>query len=138
VTGLPLPRFASLRTDEVNMRTGPGTRYPIDWVLRHKGLPVEIIAEYEIWRRIREPDGAEGWVHKTALTGKRFGLVKATGFDLHDGENQASAIIAHLEKGAVGQISSCTATACKMVFDDAKGWVAKTALWGVYPTETIR
>src|SRR5262245_37242621 len=70
-SGLPLPRFASLRSDEANVRSGPGTRYPIDWVFRRKGMPVEIVAEYENYRKIRDWQGASGWVHQSLLTGKR-------------------------------------------------------------------
>jgi SH3-like domain-containing protein len=74
-TGLPLPRFASLRVSEANMRTGPGTRYPIEWVLRHENTPLEIIAEYDVWRRVRDWEGAEGWIHKSALSGHRSLIV---------------------------------------------------------------
>src|SRR5271170_753120 len=101
-SGLPVPRFASLRSDGVNMRTGPGTRYPIDWVFAREGLPVEIIAEYEIWRRVRDPDGAEGWVHKNALSGKRTAIVTGNLRDMYNGTEPQSAIVAHLEPGTVG------------------------------------
>src|SRR3977135_3649158 len=74
-SGLPLPRFASLRSDEVNVRTGPGTRYPVDWVFKRKGMPVEIVAEYENWRKIRDWQGASGWVHQSLLTGKRSFII---------------------------------------------------------------
>src|SRR4026209_512491 len=70
-SGLPLPRFASLRSDEVNVRTGPGPRYPIDWVFKRKAMPVEIVAEYENWRKIRDWQGASGWVHQSLLSGQR-------------------------------------------------------------------
>src|SRR5262245_5050819 len=70
-SGLPIPRFASLRSDEVNVRSGPGTRYPVEWVFKRKSMPVEIVAEYDIWRKIRDWQGASGWVHQSLLTGKR-------------------------------------------------------------------
>lgn len=135
-SGLPLPRFASLRSNEVNMRTGPGTRYPIDWVFRQQGLPVEITAEYDIWRRVRDPEGAEGWVHKSALSGKRMAVVSSA-HDLHAESNEQAPVTAHLDKGALGQVMSCTKDWCKMKFEDVKGYLPKADFWGVYPSETF-
>ena len=80
-SGLPFPRFASLRSDEVNVRTGPGTRYPVDWVFKRKSMPVEIVAEYENWRKIRDWQGASGWVHQSLLTGKRSFLISTKAAD---------------------------------------------------------
>src|ERR1700757_4096765 len=82
-SGLPLPRFASLRSDEVNVRTGPGTRYPVDWVFKRKGMPVEIVAEFENWRKNRDLQGASGWVHQSLLTGKRSFLIASKAASLH-------------------------------------------------------
>jgi SH3-like domain-containing protein len=137
---LPLPRFATLRSDEANMRTGPGTRYPIEWVYRHKGLPVEIVAEYDIWRRVRDPDGVEGWFHKTELTGKRSATVTGaagTVRELRDSRDDQSAILAHLQPGAEGQLISCQADWCKLKFDGIKGYLHKSDFWGAYTNETF-
>jgi SH3-like domain-containing protein len=131
---LPIPRFASLRSDEVNMRTGPGMRYPIAWVYKRKGLPVEITAEYDIWRRVRDPEGIEGWISKVELSGKRGALIKAAA-DLREKADDASAVRAHLEPGALGQILSCTPEWCRVKFDEAKGYVKKTAFWGAYSSD---
>jgi SH3-like domain-containing protein len=136
-SGLPVPRFASLRSNEVNLRTGPGTRYPIDWVFTREGLPVEITAEYDIWRRVRDPEGAEGWVHKSALTGKRMGMVTGTSRELRDSTDPQSAIVAHLEPGVVGQIQSCAKDWCKLKFDSVKGYLRKTEFWGAEPGEVF-
>ena len=136
-TGLALPRFASLRSNEVNMRTGPGTRYPIEWVFTHQGLPVEITAEYEIWRRVKDPDGAEGWVHKTALSGKRSGIIIGSLRELRNDSDDKSASVAHLEIGATGQLLSCTKDWCKLKFDGIKGYLHKTDFWGAMPTEVF-
>ena len=136
-SGLPIPRFASLRSDEINMRTGPGTRYPIEWVFTKPGIPVEIIAEYEIWRRVRDPQGTEGWMHKSALSGKRMAIVTGGMRDLHDDANLQSAVVAHLESVAVGQLLSCTKDWCKLKFDGTKGYLPKTDFWGAYPAETF-
>jgi SH3-like domain-containing protein len=140
-SGLPVPRFASLRSNEVNMRTGPGTRYPIEWVFMREGLPVEIIAEYEIWRRVRDPDGAEGWVHKNALSGKRTAIVTGNLRDLLESSDAPTTtrapatIVAHLEPGAVGQILSCTKEWCRLKFEGIKGYLTKSDFWGVEPNE---
>src|ERR1700689_10051 len=96
-SGLPIPRFASLRASDVHLRTGPGTRYPIDWVFTHQGMPVEITAEYEMWRRVRDAEGDEGWVHKNALSGKRFIIVTGGTHELRRDPNSNAAIAAHLE-----------------------------------------
>jgi SH3-like domain-containing protein len=140
-SGLPIPRFASLRSNDVNMRTGPGTRYPIEWVYAHQGLPVEITAEYEIWRRVRDPDGAEGWVHKSALSGKRSVIVTGSLHELYHDADITSPVIAHLEPGSTGQLGSCAALWCKVKFTgengSVKGYLRKTDFWGAYPGEVF-
>ena len=132
---LPLPRFATLRSGDVNMRTGPGTRYPIEWVYGRRGLPVEVTAEYDICRRVRDPEGTEGWVNKTELTGKRGVVITGSSRDLHDGRDDQSAVVAHLETGAIGQLVSCTQDWCKVKFDGVKGYLRKAQFWGAYPNE---
>lgn len=136
-SGLPLPRFASLHTNEINMRTGPGTRYPIEWVYVREGLPVEITAEFEIWRRIRDWEGSEGWVHKGALTGKRTLIVTGSKTSVYEDTDQTSAVKAHVEPGVIGQVLACEAVWCKVRFDDINGYMPKTAFWGVYSNETF-
>jgi len=137
-TGLPLPRFASLRSDEVNMRTGPGTRYPIEWVYRQEGLPVEIIAEFEIWRRVRDWEGTEGWIQKANLTGRRYAIITAAKRDLRSSDDSKSGIVAHLEQGAIGQIERCDKDWCKVKFANIKGYLAKGDFWGAYPAEEFK
>ncbi|MDD4616978.1 MAG: SH3 domain-containing protein [Alphaproteobacteria bacterium] len=134
---LPIPRFASLRSGEVNMRTGPGLRYPIEWVYTRKGLPVEITAEHDIWRRVRDPDGTEGWISKAELTGKRMAIIKEKAKDLLRRRDADSAIEAHLEAGAIAQIVSCGQDWCKLKFDNAKGYLGKADFWGAYPGEVF-
>ena len=136
-SGLPVPRFAALRSGEVNMRMGPGTRYPIEWVLTRQGLPVEIIAEYEIWRRVRDPDGTEGWVHKVSLTGKRSAIVTGVPRELRSDRDDKSAVAAHLEVGAIGQLVSCRLDWCKLKFNGIKGYLHKNQFWGAYPNEVF-
>jgi|GEM_PF-115396 len=136
-SGLPIPRFATIRSGEVNMRTGPGTRYPIDWVLTNKGMPVEITAEYDVWRRVRDFEGSEGWVHKASLSGKRGLVVTTTLRDLREKDKEQSSILAHLEPGAIGELLSCAKLWCRVRFGDIKGYLPKTDFWGVYENETF-
>ncbi len=137
ISGLPVPRFASLRSNDVNMRTGPGTRYPIEWVFTHQGLPVEITAEYEIWRRVRDPEGAEGWVHKSALSGKRAAIITGVIRDLRGDKDDKALVLAHLEVGSTGQLTSCAKDWCKLKFNGIKGYLRKTDFWGAYPNEVF-
>src|SRR4029079_9136536 len=135
-SGLPIPRFASLRSDEVNVRTGPGTRYPVDWVFKRKGMPVEIVAEYENWRKIRDWQGASGWVHQSLLTGKRSFIIPAKPASLHKTPASAAELIAKLEPELTGDIRSCTGDWCRVrVSSGVSGWLERTELWGVYKSE---
>ena len=136
-SGLPIPRFASLRASDVNLRTGPGTRYPIEWVFTHRGMPVEITAEYETWRRVRDAEGDEGWVHKNGLTGVRSAIITGGPHELRQGMEDAGAVAAHLEAGAIGQIVSCSKDWCKLRFDGARGYLRKTDFWGAYAQEVF-
>jgi SH3-like domain-containing protein len=136
-SGLPIPRFASLRASDVNLRTGPGTRYPIEWVFTHRGMPVEITAEYETWRRVRDADGDEGWVHKNGLTGTRSAIVTGSPHELRQSMEEAGPVTAHLEAGAIGQIVSCSKDWCKLRFENVRGYLRKTDFWGAYPGEVF-
>src|SRR6266850_3597962 len=113
-SGLPLPRFASLRSDEVNVRTGPGSRYPVDWVFKRKAMPVEIVAEYENWRKIRDWQGASGWVHQSLLTGKRSFLIASKAASLHKTPSASAEVVAKLEPEVLGEIRSCSGEWCRV------------------------
>ena len=119
------------------MRAGPGTRYPIVWVYARKNLPVEVTAEYDIWRRVRDPEGVEGWVNKNELTGKRNAVVTGSPHELRDGRDDTAAVTAHLEIGALGQLVSCAPDWCKLKFDGVKGYLRKSDFWGAYPNEVF-
>lgn len=132
---LPLPRFASLRGDAANLRAGPGFRYPIEWVYKKRGLPVEITAEYDVWRRVRDPGGTEGWIRKTELTGRRGLIVTGNNGVLRAKADDTSPIRAYLEQGAVGQLIACEKAWCKARFGDVKGYLPKSRFWGAYTEE---
>ena len=136
-SGLPLPRFASLKSDEVNVRTGPGSRYPVDWVFHRKLMPVEIVAEYENWRKIRDWQGASGWVYQGLLSGKRGFIVASKGADLHRTPALSAEIVAKLEPDVMGEIRSCSGDWCRVSAPGVSGWIERTKIWGVYKSEPI-
>jgi SH3-like domain-containing protein len=137
-TGLPVPRYASLRSDEVNMRSGPGQRYPVEWVYKRKGMPVEITAEFDTWRRIRDVHGAEGWVHQTNLSGKRILLVVGKTLQPIFRKNEANSTLrGQAEPGVQGKAVKCDEQGCKIELDGIKGYMKRESLWGLYPLEKI-
>jgi SH3-like domain-containing protein len=137
--GLPIPRFVSLRTNPINLRTGPGVRYPVDWVYVRRNLPVEVVGEFDTWRRIRDQDGAEGWVHQSMLSGKRTAVVRGGTQALRRNGEDASDAEATVESGVVVNVLRCpTGLAyCRVEAGGAQGWLKREALWGVYPGETV-
>jgi len=139
VTGFPLPRFASLRTDEVNLRRGPGTRYPIDWVYKRRDLPVEIEREFEVWRLIVDPDGTKGWVHQATLSGRRSFIVTGQERVLRHDPSDTAAPVARLKPGVIGRIRSCDAASawCQMQVGDYRGYLKRDEFWGALPDEAI-
>lgn len=134
---LPLPRWATLAAGEVNIRTGPGKRYPIDWVLKKKGLPVEIRQEFENWRLVHEPDGSEGWTHRYMLTSMRNVLVQEKDQPMYANPNVDSRVVARLQKGVIARVKSCQTEWCELKVEDYEGWVPKKVLWGVYSKEIL-
>lgn len=140
-SGLPIPRFVSLKAEKVNVRRGPSSDHPVAWVFNRKGHPVEIVAEFETWRRIRDSDGEEGWILQNMLAGKRTAVMapwrQGQTIPLRDGPNRAGREIAALESGVIGEISSCTGEWCEVTAGGYDGWVEQTQLWGVYPGETV-
>jgi SH3-like domain-containing protein len=143
VTGLPLPRFAALRSDEVNMRSGPGTRFPIEWTYQRRELPVEIVREFELWRRIRDPEGTEGWVHQSTLMGRRSFIVRgAPGSEVmlrRRAEDQAQPV-ARLRPGVVGRLRACEPNNawCEAQIGEFRGHIRRADVWGVGPNEEVK
>lgn len=136
-TGLPVPRFVSLRADKVNMRSGPGVRYPKEWEFQRRGLPVEIIAEFDTWRKIRDYNNAEGWVHRAMLSSNRTVIIKDKVATLYADDSTASKEIARLEPGVIGAIKKCEKHWCRIELDDYKGWIERQYIWGIYKDEII-
>jgi SH3-like domain-containing protein len=140
VSGLPVPRFVSLKADKVNVRVGPSQDQSVRWVYTRAGMPVEIIAEFENWRRIRDWEGAEGWVYHSLLSGKRTAVVvprlKEKLVPLYASANGA-AVVAELQAGVLGALKECTGTWCEFAGKGFDGWIRQDRLWGAYPNEKI-
>jgi SH3-like domain-containing protein len=140
-SGLPVPRFVSLKADRVTVRGGPDKDHDVAWVYTRAGWPVEITAEFENWRRVRDSDGAEGWVYHSLLSGKRMAAVqlksKTDLAPLYQTPDLHSAVTARLQVGVLALVKHCTGTWCQISGDGFAGWVEQSALWGVYPGEKI-
>lgn len=138
-SGLPVPRFVSLKSNQVNVRRGPTVEHQIAWLFKREGLPVEIVAEYENWRRIRDADGDEGWVYHSLLSGRRTAVVAPwdTGklYELHARDNDDSRVTAQLEAGVLATINNCTGAWCRLSGSGFTGWIKQDKLWGAYPGE---
>lgn len=146
-SGLQLPRFVSLKSDRVNLRSGPGTDYPTGWVYRRAGLPLEIIKEFEGWRQIRDAEGVEGWVLQSFLSGRRTGLVlpwerksgtKTPVAPIHASDSRSSTIVANVEAGVIADLHSCDGRWCRISIGQYKGYIEQNKLWGVYEGERIK
>jgi len=141
-TGLPIPRFVSLKANEVNVRRGPGWDHAIAWVFRRAGLPVEIIAEFDVWRQVRDSEGATGWVIGSLLSGRRTVLVapwedKTRILDLHEADDKYSRVAARLSPGVLGDVHGCDGSWCEITAGSVTGYIAQDLVWGAYPGETI-
>ncbi len=140
-SGLAVPRFVSLKTEKVNVRKGPSSDHAVAWVYQAKGLPVEITAEFETWRRIRDADGAEGWILQNMLTGKRTAVVapsrKGSFINLMSSASIESAPLARLASGVQGEIKSCDGIWCRVVASGYDGYLDQNMLWGAYPGEVV-
>jgi len=146
-TGLPVPRFVSLKTDRVNLREGPSKDHRTAWVYQRAGLPVEIVAEYETWRRIRDSEGTEGWVLHSLLSGRRTALIQpwakdSTPIVLLDRPDDRGGVVAQLQPSVVANIKECDGSWCRIVIvlekaRDVDGYIRQEKLWGVYPNEKV-
>ncbi|MGE0006952.1 MAG: SH3 domain-containing protein [Parvibaculaceae bacterium] len=140
-SGLPLPRFVSLKADKINVRRGPSSDHQVAWVYQRKGLPVEITAEFENWRRIRDSDGEEGWVYQSMLSGKRMALVapwrKREAVPMYASPDASSGLVALVKAGVVASLEDCTGDWCQVSASGYEGWIAQPMIWGAYPGERV-
>ena len=140
-SGLPVPRYVSLKSDHVNVRAGPTKENDVTWVYTRPGLPVEITAEFENWRRVRDSEGAEGWVYHALLSGRRTAVVtmksKTELASVYDKPDPQSAVAARLEAGVVTQVKRCQSGWCRVQGNGFDGWIEQQRLWGVYADEKL-
>lgn len=143
VTGLPVPRYVSLKTDRVNLREGPSKEHRTRWVYQRAGLPVEVTAEFETWRRVRDADGTEGWVLHSLLSGRRTALVapwsrnKDEVFPMRGAASEDAVVVARLQPGVVTNVASCANSWCRVSVGNINGFIRQERLWGVYPNEKV-
>ena len=141
-SGLPVPRYVSLKSDRVNLREGPSKDHRTTWIFQRAGLPVEITAEFETWRKVRDSEGSEGWVLHSLLSGRRTGLVTPWKKDgaavtIYKKPDATSNPVAKLEPNVLASIRSCDKTWCRVNGDGFDGFVKQGDLWGVYPNEVV-
>lgn len=136
-SGLPLPRYVSIKGNPVNLRRGPGTRYPALLTYRRTGWPVEILDENGSWRKIRDYDGDTGWIQGNLLRGKRSVILRRnpTAHKLRRRPEQTAVIRAFLQPGVVAALETCRMEWCDIRVKGFRGWVPRISLWGVYPHE---
>jgi SH3-like domain-containing protein len=135
VTNLPIPRFVTLKGSQGNARRGPGLTHRIDWVFTREGMPLKVTAEYEHWRRVEDVDGAGGWIHYTLLSGVRSVLVLQDMAQAFAAPDEKSDVVYQSELGVIGKLLQCVPDWCRVAVEGEKGWVRKSALWGVDPAE---
>jgi SH3-like domain-containing protein len=145
VTRLPLPRFVSLKPSDTPMREGPSKEHRIKWVFKREGLPVEVIAEHEQWRRIRDSESTDGWVYHGRLSNRRTVIVRAVKGTKDSGEqrlfkdeNENAGVVAKVQPGVIANVERCTRDWCKVAIEGYSGFIRKDAVWGVYPDERIK
>ncbi len=137
VTGYPVPRFVSLSSSKVFLRSGPGKQYPVRYLYKRRGLPVEVVLEYGNWRKIKDSEDREGWVYQGLISGHRAAIFQKNEGSLYRKPKSNSAISAKIEAGAILDIDSCNGAWCKASAQGYEGWVLQKNLWGVYADEKI-
>ncbi len=135
VTNLPLPRFVSLKAAKGNVRRGPSLTHRIDWVFKHRNMPLEITAEFGHWRRVQDSDGQGGWMHFSLLSGVRTVVVQRDMLSLFARPDPKSRENAHLEMGVIARLGQCDPQWCRLSAGGQGGWAKKETFWGVRADE---
>mgnify|MGYP003663283671 CR=1 FL=1 len=144
-SGLPLPRFVSLKAKRVNLRIGPGQDYAVAWLYTKSGVPMEVIQEYDNWRRVRDAEGTEGWVYQSLLSGERtaitapwkMGETEDDFINMHREARSNADIVARLEPGVVVVVKACDGDWCEAQAEGVDGWLPQNEIWGAYPGEAF-
>lgn len=137
VTRRPLPRYVSLKGNQARARRGPGSDHRVDWVYQRPGLPMRVTAEYENWRRVEDPEGAGGWMHYALLSSSRTAMVTTDMAELRATPDSGAAVVARLQAGVTARLLECRPEWCRLTRDGLRGWLPKSALWGVEAAETF-
>lgn len=135
VTHLPLPRYVSLKAAEGNVRRGPSLSHRIDWVYKHRNMPLRVTAEHGHWRRVEDRDGVGGWLHYSLISGNRTVIVEANMLQLYSRPDATTHVNAALESGVIAELGACDAQWCRLRAGGYRGWARREALWGVLPHE---
>ena len=118
------------------MRTGPGLRYPIDWVFKRRGLPVAVLREFNAWRKVRTADGTAGWIHAAMLSGRRTArVIGPTTRALLAEPATTAATVALVEPGAIGELDACEGMFCRIDLGAHSGWMKRAHMFGVPGTD---
>jgi len=129
----PQPYFVSIKVDEAYMREGPSDMHRVKWIYRRKGLPLEVIATFDVWRRVRDMDGEVGWMHMALLTRDRTAVVTSgPAVEVYARDDRTSQVVAQAQPGALGQLLGCGMLTCQVEFTGAEGWVSRARLWGIH------
>lgn len=153
-SGLPLPRFVSLGSSKINVRHGPGQKYQVAWIFTQSGLPVEVVQEFDTWRKVRDSEGDEGWIHQSLLSGRRTGLIapwlnaQSQAIPLYARADRGAPLRAQLAPQVLVSVEECDQSWCEVAGrfqpegeearqQNFKGWVEKQFVWGVYTDETF-
>ena len=136
-SGLPVPRFVTLKSDTVNMRVGPGREYPLSWVYKKKNLPVKVIAEFDVWRKIIDHEGTTGWVHSQLVTLKRYALIQSRLTKLYRKADFDSPVVAVADKGVIVELQICESQWCRIATQDLRAFVRREDIWGILENETL-
>lgn len=134
-SGLPIPRYVSLAADKVNLRSGPGVRYPVAWVFEKRNLPVLVTAEFDYWRKVRDQDGAEGWVHKSLLSGRRYAQIVGQERALRREPRAEAAVVLRAEPGVLGRLLACREAWCRLEIAEVDGWLPRQHIFGALAGE---
>lgn len=140
-SGLLVPRFVSTKSNPVNVRHGPGRDYEIAWIFVKPGIPLEIVAEFDNWRKVRDAEGEEGWVFHALLSGRRTAIVAPEKSEAHlalrQNRSETAPVTAFVEPGVIAPIESCIRGWCRLKGDDYDGWIERSHIWGAYADEMV-
>lgn len=131
VTNLPLPRFVSMKASEANVRRGPSLTHRIDWVFKHRDMPLQVTAEHGHWRRVEDREGQGGWIHYSLLSGVRTVIIEKNMLSLRMQPDTEAPVAAALENGVIARLGKCGPEWCQLKSGGYRGWAPKSRLWGV-------